>query len=327
MPKKSTVTCLIEYHDYLSSTLNQKSQVDSLYTDFSKAFDKVSHDLLIKKLLSLNLPANLIALIDNYLTNRKQCIVLRGCKSDLTDVTSGVPQGSLLGPLLFNLYVADLPSIFRHSKCIMYADDMKLFMRINTPEDSENFQMDIDRMYNWCTEWKMSLNIQKCAVITFTLKTNYPEFIYHINDTELRRVNNIKDLGIIFDTNLSFDFHIDMIRARTFKLLGFIQRQCKQFSNETITLLYKTLVRPVHDYGSSVWSPHYKTKIDSLEQIQKRLFKHICNRNRVTFHRFNYDNLCSQYNLPSLQKRRENIDIILFKKIISGYRRGNAEIK
>ena len=111
------------------------------------------------------------------------------------------------------------------------------------------------------------LNIQKCAIITFTLKNNYPEFLYCINDTAIKRVNNIKDLGVIFDTKLSFDLHIDMIRARSFELLGFIQRQCKQFLNSTILFLYNTLVRPIYNYASPVWSPHYKTKIDNLEQI------------------------------------------------------------
>ena len=316
MPKKSTSTnSLNEYHDFIATSFKDSCQVDAVYTDFAKAFDKVPHDLLIQKLRNFNIAPYMVNLIDNYLIDRKQCLVLQNHRSDPADVTSGVPQGSLLGPLLFNLYVADLPGIFRYAHCIMYADDTKLFMRIMSPEDAENFQEDIDRMYDWCTKWKMSLNIQKCATITFSNKVNIASYEYTIDNVKLHRVTTIKDLGVTFDATLSFNEHFDYVCKRTYKLIGFINRNCRQYSDDTLRLLYMTLIRPIHDYASSVWSPHHSYKIDQLETIQKRFIKSLCYRNNIQYHRLDYANLCNIYKLIPLHTRRELTDLILLKKI------------
>jgi hypothetical protein len=120
----------------------------------------------------------------------------------------------------------------------MYADDTLLYLRIESPEDHKKFQTDVDRMYNWCLKWKMSLNVIKCAAITFTNKIHYTLYDYRINDTPLQRVSTIRYLGEIFDSKLTFDLYYDNIRARTFRLTGFTQRQCKDLSNSSSNIIY-----------------------------------------------------------------------------------------
>ncbi|XP_060802241.1 uncharacterized protein LOC132902173 [Amyelois transitella] len=216
---RSTVTNLLEYKNYLCKSFATGGQVDSVYTDFSKAFDKVSHTQLCIELASCGIHGNLLRWLTSYLDKRSQLVTLRGYTSSPIAVASGVPQGSHLGPLLFVVFINSL--IERLScECLLYADDLKIFKTIENTNDCKLLQRDLDTISNWCKEKLMNLNIGKCFVITFTNKCNKIVVDYTIENQVLKRCNVVKDLGVMFDDKLTFRAHYDHITKRANQLLG-----------------------------------------------------------------------------------------------------------
>jgi hypothetical protein len=316
-PRRSTATNLVHFHSFLASSFNDTIQVDTVYTDFQKAFDKVPHHLLIKKLHELKIPHFLLKLVENYLYNRKQVVVINGEKSDPADVTSGVPQGSLLGPLLFNLYLADLPQKFNFVKCLMYADDLKLFQRIAVMSDCIKFQDDLEILFSWCNEWGMILSIPKCYSITFANKNKVLHlFDYSINNSVLKKVNEIKDLGVIFDSKLTFNAHIHKVKSKSFKMFGFINRNSQLFRAKTYKLLYQSFILSNHDYASPVWSSCHSSKDHNLEAIQRKFVRKYHEKAQLDYNSDNYELVCKNMNLLTLQNRRKRNDIIFLKKVL-----------
>lgn len=230
MQKRSTQTNLVDYVHFLSNAFNANSQVDAIYTDFSKAFDKVSHKLLIYKLENHGISGNVLKWLKSYLFERHQRVVVDGGSSGWRPVTSGVPQGSLLGPLLFVIYVNDMPSSCNNSFLSMYADDAKIFRFINSVQDCVLLQDDLTRLNNWCKTWRLVLNISKCCSISFTNKRKPIYFEYVIGQEVVDKVNKVKDLGVLLTHNLSFNEHISNTVNRAFRMLGFVKRSCKSFS-------------------------------------------------------------------------------------------------
>ena len=159
------------------------------------AFDRVSHHLLIKKLKLMGVNPNLIYLLQNYLTGRKQIVVVDGVCSDPVPVTSGVIQGSILGPLLFNIFVCDLPQCLEFAHCSMYADDSKIFLPVSNITDCFLLQRDLGNLERWCKQWKKELNLEKCQCITFTNKPSPIQFHYHMGEVEIERVSEIMTLA------------------------------------------------------------------------------------------------------------------------------------
>ena len=168
--RRSTITNLAEYTHFIAKSMNSKIQVDAIYTDFSCAFDSVDHRLLLHKLKGYGICGTLYNFLSSYLSNRNQTVTVNSGFSSTDLVTSGVPQGSILGPLLFVLYVNDLPSCFKYSKSLLYADDLKLYIPVSEKFDCELLQLDINSLSDWCVTWKLKLNLSKCNVITFTNK-------------------------------------------------------------------------------------------------------------------------------------------------------------
>jgi hypothetical protein len=192
---RSTVTNLAEYVHDIAKHVNNKVQVDAVYTDFVKAFDRVDHVLLLHKLRSFGICGQLHKLLSDYLSDRTQIVTIDTEVSDTEHVTSGVPQGSILGPLLFTLFVNDLPRCIKFSKCIMYADDVKIYQPVRKVSDSEVLQRDIDSLSAWCKMWRLNLNVSKCNIITFTNKKQNNVIVskYTIDIEALQRVTSIKD--------------------------------------------------------------------------------------------------------------------------------------
>ena len=169
MPNRSTVTNLTVYSEYVAKCMDESNDVHSIYTDFSRAFDKVSHKLLLHKMsMQFGFKNNVLLWFESYLNNRQQRVVLNGLESLWVNVTSGVPQGSILGPTLFLLYVNDLPTVVNSTECLLFADDAKFYKRIKSFTDCLLLQADIDSLMQWCSDWKISINVGKCAFIKFT---------------------------------------------------------------------------------------------------------------------------------------------------------------
>lgn len=197
---KSTLTNLLEYSYFLANNIKNGGQIDVVYTDLKKAFDKINHIALIKKLRNFNINSCLINWIFSYLHGRNQIICINNHKSRCITPSSSVPQGSALAPLLFILFINDLPSILT-SDCFLFADDLKLAARIKDINDAIRLQHDLYQIAIWCRKNKLFLNESKCVVITFTrkFKNNILTFDYKLNNITLNRVAMIKDLGVIFD--------------------------------------------------------------------------------------------------------------------------------
>ena len=205
-PDRSTSTNLLCYKDFITSALDDGEQVHAIYTDFKKAFDTVPHELLLQKMhCQFGVPDNALKWFRSYLSNRFQRVVITGVSSDWAPVSSGVPQGSILGPSLFIMYINDLPLSLRSSECLLFADDVKIFKRITCVNDCLDLQNDVHFISEWCSKWKMKLNYTKCVFINFSLKRALNiDFSYFLDGIPLKHVTSVKDLGVFFSPDLSF---------------------------------------------------------------------------------------------------------------------------
>lgn len=272
---RSTYTNLVTFVEGLADTMDKHGETDVIYTDFSKAFDKVSHSILIDKLSAYGFVGNFIKWMQSYLTERFFFVVVNGYQSNSYKIISGVPQGSHLGPILFNVFINDIPQCFLASSPFLFADDLKISRKITSECDASILQADLDRLYQWCSFNSMELNLDKCFFIKFTRKHHTIKSKYHIGGRRIKEVNTIRDLGVILDQKLTFIQHIDNIIKRASNMLGFIIRNCKIFKKEkSKILLYNTLVRSILEYCSVVWRPHYATHVLRIERIQKRFLWH-----------------------------------------------------
>ncbi|CAH0405112.1 unnamed protein product [Chilo suppressalis] len=227
--KMSTVTNLSCFITDLSEELDRGRQVDAIYTDISKAFDKVNHIILLKKLHSVGVHGSLLNWCRSYLVRRCQKVVACGYESSPFYVPSGVPQGSHLGPIFFLIFINDLVNVVQHSECLLFADDLKVYKTIENFNESILLQQDLNRIAEWSSINKLPLNPDKCKHIKFTKKRNALNTSYSINSHLLEEVSSIRDLGVVLDHKLSFRHHYDHIIAKSLKLLGFIWRNCKRF--------------------------------------------------------------------------------------------------
>lgn len=286
--------------------------------DLSKAFDKICHEILLHKLDQLNMNKRTIKLIQSYLENRTQIVCVYGEKSQPIKPNSSVPQGSILSPLLFALFINDLPQIIK-SNILLYADDLKIFSKIKTIDDAILMQKDINTIVTWCNNNELQINRSKCNTISFTHKreVNLHYFNYNINGYTLNRVQTIKDLGVTFDSKLSFKTHIETITKKAYRMLGFISRSLNQFKQpQTYKILYFTYVRSNLEYCTPVWNPHCDGQISTLERVQRRF-------TRILFKRFNYPAEKHYYmrnvrlELLSLEERRAFCDEITLYRIHS----------
>ena len=235
LPGRSTVTNLAVFHNNYIDSIVSKVQVDVVYTDFAKAFDKLNHRLLLYKLSVLNCDFIPLNWLRSYLFNRKMYVKMDDTYSECFVATSGVPQGSHLGPLLFILFINEVVECFEYANCILFADDMKIFANISGELDRDMFQRDLIKFGNWCSTNLLFLNIDKCQLITYS-KSRLPViYDYFLNAYSLKRVNMVKDLGVIFSSDLTFNSHIDAIVNKAYSMLGFIKRNSKDF-HDTLTL-------------------------------------------------------------------------------------------
>ena len=187
---------LIIIHDLMAS-FDHSIQTDLVLMDLSKAFDRVPHERLLYKLNWYDVRGHLHQWIRAFLTGRRQQVVLNGVTSSIAPVVSGVPQGSVLGPLLFIIYINDLPKYIKHSTVRLFADDCVLYRPIYDYNDTALLQQDIHSLQTWSQDWLMSFNASKCYLMSVTLSRNSTDTTYYLNGIPLSVVNHCKYLGII----------------------------------------------------------------------------------------------------------------------------------
>jgi len=307
---KSCLTNLLMYLELVTSSVDANKPVDAIYLDFSKAFDTVPHKRLIKKLESLKINDTIIVWIQNWLAGRKQRVVLRGARSEWLPVISGVPQGSVLGPLLFLIYINDIDEEVS-SPILKFADDTKILRPLTSTNDHEELQKDLDKLHRWSLKWEMKFNASKCKVIHFG--HNNPQFPYIIEGQILEKSSQEKDLGITMQPNLDFDKHIGIITGRANKILGMISRSYDNKQKNNILQLYKTLVRPHLEYAVQAWRPYKQKHLNLIESVQRRATKMV-----EGLHQMPYEDRLSACGLISLEMRRRRADLIEVFKMVNG---------
>ena len=218
----------------------------------------------------------------NYLCNREQCVVIDGVKSSLTPVHSGVPQGSIIGPILFVLFINDLPQgIDENSSIALYADDTKLWRTIKCDNDILQLQKDIDYLHTWSLSNKINLNLQKCKVVSIKSKPSplamlpFVSYHYYLAENMLNYADSEKDLGVCINNCLNFSEHCDIILAKANQKYGLLKRTC-HFVSDTRRrrVLYFTLVRSQFNHCSTAWRPTEitnKTLVEKFEKFQKNV--------------------------------------------------------
>ena len=311
---RSCETQLILTHHHWATALDQGRQVDVVFLDFSKAFDKVNHAVLLQKLCNFGISGSLLQWCESYLSNRRQRVVLDGISSSWSDVSSGVPQSSLLGPLFFVIFISDLPEVVLPGSTIaLYADDCKCSRIIDTAGDLELFQQDLNNLHQWSVRNSMNFNVKKCKIMKISKKLQPLTSSFLLENSELEEVKEFKDLGVITNHHLSWNPHIDHVVSKANRMLGLIKRTCKGLDDpKTLRTLYCSLVRSNLEYCSVVWSPYTKRNIDKLERVQRRATRFILKSDD------SYDIRLKKLNLMSLEKRRSLADVTFLYKILNG---------
>ena len=269
---RSCVTqLLVTLSSWMESTDNS-TPVDAIYLDFSKAFDTVPHKIFMSKLKSY-ITGNVFNWIQNFLTNREQYVSINDTISSKLNVTSGVPQGSVLGPTLFIYYINDLPEVTSMNIKI-FADDTKVFNEIKSISDCNDLQKSIDDMFMWTKKWLLQFNKSKCKVLH--LGKNNPQhdyFIGDVNQIKLLKTQSEKDLGVYIDPLLNFNSHISEVTKKARRMANLIMRTITLKNIDIMLPLYKTLIRPIIEYGNCVWYPYKRKDIDMIESVQRNFTK------------------------------------------------------
>ena len=317
-PGRSCVTQLLDTLDCWTETLDNGGAIDAIYMDFRKAFDSVPHRRLIHKTNSHGIQGLVLKWIEAFLGDRSQQVFVNGSKSQEGRVTSGIPQGSVLGPILFVIYINDLPNQLE-SEVRIFADDTKLFTQSNDEKAREVLQADLDRLHQWSVAWLLNFHPEKCC----TLKLGNPasDQVYYMQSKETNEKHALaaskaeKDLGVIVDSQLTFKDHISQSTTKANKILGVIRRSFDHLTNDTFVQLYKALVRPILEYGHSVWQPALKSLQKDIEDVQRRATKLISSLKDKP-----YQERLATLKLPSLEHRRRRGDMIdLFKYVSNIY--------
>ncbi|KAL1448049.1 hypothetical protein WDU94_000025 [Cyamophila willieti] len=319
---KSTTSNLVSFIECVNEIVEGGHQFDCCATDYSKGFDKININILCAKLEAYGLADPLLSWFRNFLSNRQQVVKLRTTRnndiylSEPFEVLSGCPQGGHLSGLLFNLYINDVNQVIT-PPFWLYADDKRIGIAIKNPEDHLVLQEALDHLYEWCEINRMVLNIDKCKIMSFTKKRSTSTFNYTINNTTVPRVNKMRDLGVILESNLSFNEHYETIKNKSFRALGFINRNSKDFKNpNTYKILYLSLVRPILEYASPVWSPHNQVHIKTIEKVQRRFLRSIAYKQGKRILNHDYTDILRQHNMETLEKRRYKQDLVFLHKIL-----------
>lgn len=305
IPGRSCQTNLIDTYNHLTALLDRGIPCDLVFFDFRKAFDSVSHTNLISKLTSLNFSKPLVAWISSYLFNRRQRVSLRGAVSNWQPVTSGVPQGSVLGPLLFNIYLSDLPKnlvSFNRS----YADDLKL---LSPSFLHRTLQDDIITVASWASKNCLELNPEKSVVMHFGFDNPFHSYV--LSGRNIITTTSHLDLGIMVDTSLKFHTHVNYIITKVFKKAHFILKCFSRVNASLFSILYRTFLRPVMEYCSQISRPCYSSHLSRLETCQRRLTKWC----RPIRH-LPYNERLEKLNLTSVNHRLMRGDLILVYQIL-----------
>ena len=307
---KSCLTNLLEFTEYISKNMDKGEPIDIIYLDFQKAFDKVPHTRLMNKIQACGVKGKVLNWIRNWLFDRRQRVCIDGNYSDWSNVVSGVPQGSVLGPILFTIFINDIDDKIL-SKLLKFADDTKLIGKVKSSVDIEILRKDLANLYRWSEDWQMLFNVNKCKIMH--IGRNNTEEKYYMGGKELIQINEETDLGVL----ISNDFKVFKQCAKAAKkgnqVLGMIWRTFECKNKDIIVKLYKSLVRPHLDYCCQAWRPHLIKDIMLIERVQRRATKMIWECKGKS-----YLERLKILNLTTIETRMLRADLLEAFKILSG---------
>lgn len=316
-PKRSVTTNLLNLSVAVNDAFDRGNQVDILYGDFKDAFNVLSHRILVTKMASFGLGLKSITWLCEFVSNRMSFVKIGDIRSRQYRMTSGVPAGSTLGPILFAMFINDLPDIIVHAKMLLFADDSKMFLEISNVDDTERLQADINNMMRWCDENKLPLNLNKCNIFTAS-RADWPiQVNYSMGGHFIEKKETIRDLGVELDRRFSFGDHIEQTTTKCRQLIGCIKRHSNgKLSKNTQQQLYLAYVRSRLEFASIIWNPHQELYISDIESIQKRFVIYLLENRNGT-----YLDRCKMLKLQPLELRRKIADAIfafdLFKENVT----------
>ncbi len=309
VPGRSCSTQLVAL-DIWTEILDKGSSLDTIYLDFSKAFDSVPHEHLCIKLENYGVKGKALRWVKSFLKDRRQKVVVNGEESEWKEVLSGVPQGSVIGPTLFIIFINDMPESVE-SFINMFADDAKLFAEVEDENQHAALQQDLEHLQTWAKKWQMVFNAGKCKVMH--LGKNNKDFDYQMGNITLERTKCEKDLGVWVDDDLKLSNHANKQAIKANRILGLIRRSFSTIDASSFNLMYKSLVRTHLEYANVISYPQYEKDSKILENVQRRATRLV-----PSIRKMDYEARLRALNLPSLLYRRRRGDMIEVYKYTHG---------
>jgi len=306
---RSCTTQLLKVMDMWTDILDQGGAIDAAYLDFAKAFDTVPHQRLLRKLEGYGVTGKLLDWFGDFLLGRRQRVGVAGSFSGWSQVISGVPEGSVLGPLMFVCYINDLPETIA-SFIFLYADDTKVFRRVDCELDRDYLQHDLDQLAEWARKWQLRFNIDKCKILHLGGARNRHETYSMIRPVDgmrenLRETTEEKDLGVWMDCSAKPSVHVNHAVNKANQLLGLIRRGFTYMDCELMKQLFTSIVRPHLEYANIVWHPYLRSDIELIEKVQHRATRMVPGMSKLT-----YEDRLKRFDLPTLVYRRARGDAI-----------------
>ena len=311
-PKDSTINQLLDVSNQFGKALDEGKEIRVVFCDISKAFDRVWHAGLIKKLESIGIKNNLLLWFSDYLKHRRQRVVINGVSSSWEEINAGVPQGSILGPLLFLIYINDIVNDIE-TNIRLFADDTSLYIIVENPQSSADFlNNDLEKIHNWSNAWLVDFNPNKTESLIISRKHNPPfRPTLYMDNTPIREVESHKHLGLTFDSNGTWDAHIETIITKASKRIGLLRKIKFKIDRFSLQKIYFSFIRPILEYADIIWDGCNQTMKARLERIHFEAARIITGASKLA----SIESLLTETGWDTLQNRRYKHKLILFHKM------------
>ena len=310
---------MLECHNEYSDAIENDKNVDIIFYDIAKAFDSINHNILLTKLYNVGISGSLLGWIESFLTNRNFRVIVNNTFSNVYEAPSGVPQGTILGPLLFNFYISSLSNFDINEIVIeLFADGLKSFIVYKKHESTDPLQNFISKFADWCALNKLKVAADKCFVLH--LGKNNPNRQYYFNNTPIKKENLVRDLGLMTNSNLKWNDQFDLMCTKAYGRLFSLFRAVRSNDPHFLFRMYKTYVRPILEFGTAIACPIYKKEIFKIEKVQKTAVNIIYYRSLKYKYPTKppYLDILKLHNSNTLEFRRHINDLVLYHKIKYG---------
>lgn len=319
-PGRSAVSNLIVLNNYILKAFDKHSQVDVIFTDFAKAFDRVDHHTLMDILYKSGFGEPILSWLKSYISGRVQWVKVFGHISNAIEIPSGVPQGGHLSPIIFSLFVNGLKNVIPYTKFLMFADDLKIFSQVDTLNDCHSLQNELNSIVSWFNSIGLQFNNDKCHSMSFSRNRSIISYTYAINGSTLESVSMKKDLGVILTPKLNYHPHIEAMCCKSLKTLGFVLRLTKEFKlSASLKSIYCSLVRSLLEYASVLWDPCTAVDSSLIERVQRRFLNSAAFTLKINHPPHDYQPVMHKLDLVSLADRRVEANLLFLRKLIDGY--------